>query len=66
MDESILFLDNSNRVKEICYIIRNAGIKNPPEVSHIVQRVLQKIDSGEELESAALTAVSSHMRGRCR
>lgn len=61
MDENILFLDNYKRIKEIRHIIGNAGIKNPPEVSHIVQRVLQKIDSGEELESAALTAVSSHM-----
>ena len=66
MGEGILSLDNHKKIKEIRHIICNAGINNPPEVTYIVQRVLQKIDSGEQLKSAALTAITSHLRGRSR
>ncbi|MDJ0693187.1 hypothetical protein [Mastigocoleus sp. MO_188.B34] len=66
MSESISSLDKYKKIKEIRHIISNQGINNPPEVSHIVQRVLQKIDSGEQLESAALKAISSHIRGCSR
>lgn len=55
-----------NKIQEIRHIIRDAGIKNPLEVSHILQRVLQKIDSGEQLKSATLMAISYHIRGLSR
>lgn len=66
MTESISSLDKYKKIKEIRHIISSQGINNPPEVNHIVQRVLQKIDSGEQLESAALKAISSHIRGCSR
>ena len=53
-------------IQEIRNIIHRAGIKNPFEVSHVVERVLQKIDSGEQLKSAALIIISSHIRGLSR
>lgn len=66
MDEGILSLDNHKKIKEIRHIIHNAGINNPPEVSHIVQKVLNKMDSGEELKFAAIKAINSHILGSPR
>lgn len=50
--------DNYKIVKEIRDMIRNAGINNTPEVIDIVERALKKIDSGSQVELAALTTLA--------
>ena len=58
--------DNYKIIKDIRYMIRKAGINNTAEVIDIVERALKKIDSGSQVELAALTTINSHIRGCSR
>ena len=50
--------DNYKIIKDIRYMIRKAGINNTAEVIDIVERALKKIDSGSQVELAALTTLA--------